>query len=534
MTSTGQVAVPEVPIAPATRPGRPRETSPRPLLELALIAVPAVLGTVLVFHAITARSLWLDEAATVAIASQHGSALGAAIAHDGGNMLAYYAVMHALLGLFGHSTLVIRIPSALATAVTVAIVCLIGRRLFGRWTALAAGLLTAVSLPLVFWGQDARAYAPMMAFVAGSFLAFIGLVDRDHDSPVPKWTWLAYVLATVLAVYMSFVAALVVPAQLLSLYRRRRRLRPVAVALVPIIVCCIPLMVLAARRGSSQLFWVPGPNLTAVQRMLEWLTSSGMEPNFHPTATGGVLLAVSIALLALVVVAAIASRSTDRRASWPLALMLCWLLVPSGLSLLESVLGQPVDLARNSLVSLPAVSLVLAAGISDRRLAPWIGWSTLGVLLALRALALAPGYGTSPENWRAATADVLTRTLPGDCIAFYPSDGRMAFDYYLLLRRGGTAGAPRPVLPAAPWSEVRPYVEDYAALSSARLGAVQASCRRLWFVSSHQGQRNGASVSRADYGRYLSLLGTLTSAYPQHATASFGWASPVRVELFAR
>ena len=47
---------------------------------------------------LTTRSLWLDEAATVAIASQHGAAFGAALAHDGGNMLGYYGLMHVLIG----------------------------------------------------------------------------------------------------------------------------------------------------------------------------------------------------------------------------------------------------------------------------------------------------------------------------------------------------------------------------------------------------------------------------------------------------
>jgi hypothetical protein len=50
------------------------------------IALPSVLAAVLCFHGITSRSLGFDEGATVAIASQHGSALGSAIAHDGGNM----------------------------------------------------------------------------------------------------------------------------------------------------------------------------------------------------------------------------------------------------------------------------------------------------------------------------------------------------------------------------------------------------------------------------------------------------------------
>ena len=66
------------------------------------------------FLELATRSLWLDESATVAITSQHGTALWNAIAHDGGNMLGYYLFHHVLIGLFGHAPALIRAPSALA------------------------------------------------------------------------------------------------------------------------------------------------------------------------------------------------------------------------------------------------------------------------------------------------------------------------------------------------------------------------------------------------------------------------------------
>src|SRR4029077_4564054 len=88
------------------------------LLAAAVVVVPTLLATGLCLYEITARSLWLDEAATVALASQHGGAFSAALAHDGGNMLGYYALLHVLIGLFGSGALVIRLPSAVAAAAT--------------------------------------------------------------------------------------------------------------------------------------------------------------------------------------------------------------------------------------------------------------------------------------------------------------------------------------------------------------------------------------------------------------------------------
>jgi hypothetical protein len=187
-----------------------------------------------------------------------------------------------------------------------------------------------------------------------------------------------------------------------------------------------------------------------------------------------------------------------------------------------------------ALVSLPAASLVLAWGALHRRVPRLLGLSAVGVVLVLRALELAPSYGASPENWRAATAHVLTAARPGDCLAFFPSDGRQAFSYYVGTSAQAAARAPRSVLPAVPWSEVRPFVEQYTSPSSARLAHIEATCPRLWFVSSHRGQKHGPPASRTDYARYRSLLGTFTRAYARKRTVIYGWASPVRVDLFSR
>jgi mannosyltransferase len=517
---------------PPRAPGQTALSRER-LLGLATIAIPCVLGTLLAFYRITDRSLWLDEAASVAIASQHGIALWHAMEHDGGNMLAYYALLHVVLDIFGDGALAIRFVSALATGATVALAGLLARRVFDRRVAFATGLLTAVSLPLVYWGQDARSYALMIALVTASFLAFVALVDHEPGSAASRWAWLAYVASTVLAAYMSFEAALIVPAQLIALvWAPRRPLRSVLSAVLAIGACCVPLLALAQSRGSSQLFWVPKPNLAQLHQTLEVLLSAGLQPNFHLTATGTATLVLS-GLLVLAAAAAILT-ATQARGSWPALLVLCWLAVPIVLAVLESYLVQPITLPRAVLVSIPAASLLLARGAMDRRVPGVLGVGALAAVLALRALQLAPSYGVSPENWRAASAHVLATAQPGDCVAFYPSDGRQAFSYYIGTGTAAAARAPRSVLPAVPWPEIKPFVEDYATLSAASLSRIQASCPRLWFVSSHRGVKNGPSASRTDYARYLALLGSLTRSYGRGRAVTYGWASPVRVELFSR
>lgn len=478
-------------------PGRVREAAPareREAWDVAVVAGPAVLAIALCLYELTTRSLWLDEAATVAIASQHGSALWHAMAHDGGNMLGYYALVHVLVGWFGTGPLVIRLPSVVAAGVSVAAVALLGLRAFDRRTALFAGLIAAVSLPLVFWGQDARGYAPMMALVAGSFAAFASLVER----PGRRGPWFAYVGCTALAMYASYVAIFALPAQLLALAWRRDAWRRAVGAISVSAVCWIPLAILALTRGGGQLFWIPRPSLTTEKQVILALTSAGFEPNFHSSWVATVLAIVTVALL--VGAAVLIAR---RGAPWVVLLALFWLLVPVVLMWLESLVGQSIFTARNLLVSLPAVALLLGWVLTRSRFA----WPAVAVVIALRAAVLAPTYGTSPENWRAVTAFVTQAERPGDCVVFYPQDARMPFAYY--------AGQP-----------VKPYIERYET------PAVPSGCARVWLVASHQGLPTGPPASRAHYGRYIALRTELTRRYRQSVTRSFGYASEIWVELF--
>jgi len=200
---------------------------------------------------------------------------------------------------------------------------------------------------------------------------------------------------------------------------------------------------------------------------------------------------------------AIAAARVVRARRWEAILVLSWLVVPVALMWLESLVGQSIFTPRNLLVALPAAALLLGWLLTETR----FGWPALVVLIAARALVLAPSYGTSPENWRAATSYVLHARRSGDCVAFYPQDARMPFAYY--------AGEP-----------VTPYIERYET------PRIPGGCRRVWLVVSHEGQPSGPPTVRAHYARYLALRASLGREYGHQRTRWFGYASRIWVELF--
>ncbi len=501
------------------------------------IGVPTAVAAVLSTIDIAGRSIGFDEAATVTIAAQHGSALGSAIARDGGNMSGYYLLVHLLIGAFGNGELAVRLPSAIAMVVTVAVVGAIGVRLFGRLAGFGAGLLTAVSLPLVFWAQSARGYALMVAFVSAAFLVLVTLADprttvRDQTRRTNRVLWIAFVVLMTLATYSSYVAVLVIPAQLLAFMPARRRscLRPFVISFAAYAVLCVPLFVLAVTRGAGQLFWVPRPTRRIELQVFESLASAGLKPSFHATATTVVLLLLTV--VALIAIAALAVKSWWRGPSaWGVGIAFAWLAVPVAITFFYSLIAQPLFQPRNVLLSVVPVALLLGAGIGHPRVPRLAALAALVALVTLRALQLVPSYGVSPEPWQQATAYVQAHARPGDCIAFYPMDGRMAFQYYIGTLRSAERRAPRSILPVAPWGSVRPYVERYDTLSPAQIARRGAGCTRLWFVSSHEGQTDGPAESLANRARFLALRVRLERAFGHARVQQLGYAAAIHIQL---
>jgi mannosyltransferase len=512
---------------PGVRPAKSFRAVPRDrdrVLDWLAVAVPTLLALGLCLYDLSTRSLWLDESAAVAIASQHGGAFGAAVAHDGGNMLGYYALLHLLIGWFGSGAFVIRLPSVLCAAATAGVTAALGLRWFGRQIGMGAGTLTAVSLTMVYWGQDARGYAAMVALIAASYVAFTSLLEPDAG-----WrSWLAYVVLTTAAVYAGLEAALVIPAQLLVLRWCRYRWRPVLSAVALIATCCLPLAVLAADRGSGQLFWVPPPSGRVLRQILESLTSAGLQPEFY-TSTSRALLILTLAVLAVGVIAVI-RQLVSGSPIHALALLATWLIVPLALAALVSAAGQSIFQPRYLLASLPAVSLCLAWTLVEPRWPRAVVLVVAAALIALRILQLVPAYGVSSENWRGLTRYVISHSKPRDCIAFYPLDNRQAFRYYLR----SPQRAPQPLLPATPWRDVRPFVEDYATLTPSAVAHLPASCGRVWVVTSHEGRAGGPPASRTNYQRFAALTGGLHHLYGSVWSANFGAQGVVTLSLYSR
>ena len=157
-------------------------------------------GVATAFYRLGARGLWGDEVWQVAWAQQQPLPQTFQRFSAPPDLPLSFLLVQ-LATTFNSDPFWVRLPSALLGAATVALLYLLGRRLCGRATGLAAALLLAVAPYHVWYAQDARPYAALACYSLLTLLFFERLLRR----PAP-WVVLGFTVATILNLYNHLFA----------------------------------------------------------------------------------------------------------------------------------------------------------------------------------------------------------------------------------------------------------------------------------------------------------------------------------------
>jgi mannosyltransferase len=172
-----------------------------PLL-LGLIAV----GAALRFVTLAQQSLYLDEAATVRLLREPAIDMFRGIATEESTPPLYYALARAWSSAFGTGEVGLRSFSALVGTATIPVAYAAARQFVSRRAALAAAGLVATSPFLVWYSQEARAYALLVLFGAAS-LYFLGVALNETSRTAVRWWAVVSILALATHYFGIFLAA---------------------------------------------------------------------------------------------------------------------------------------------------------------------------------------------------------------------------------------------------------------------------------------------------------------------------------------
>jgi len=437
----------------------------RRVLPLPALGLVTALGaaTALTTVSLGRRPLWADEAVSVEAARLPLRALGHYLLHVELNMGLYHLLLHGWLHL-GGSEAFARVPSVVFALATLPVVFSLARRLFDSRTAAVGVVLLSVNVAYVGHAREARSYSLALLLVTASTFWLVRAVHEGR-----RGDWALFAVSTALAVYAHLFAALVLPAQLLSLLvlGKEAPWRRVAVAVTGACILLGPAaaVVVVGRQG-GQIDWLTAPHARQLPGLALWFTDSR----------------TLLVLFFLAVVSALVRGYEDWRSlgpsreSWRYALLLAWLVLPAVTAFAISF-AKPVYLYRYFLPSLPALIVLVAAGITRLGRA----WLVVPAVLVAATVSTTTVVRCLPDcklrydDWRGAAAYVAPRVRAGDAVLFDPRDVRTPFAHYL-----GNPGRLVLLYPAS-WSLSGGPAPGASTLAAALFRA--RHYRRVWLVT---------------------------------------------------
>lgn len=333
------------------------------------------------------QSLWLDESLeALALRGHFGSLLSYSLSDFQPPL--YHFILSAWTRLFGFSEIALRIPSLLAGLFTVYFVIKLAELLGNKKVGMIVGLLAATNPLLIYYSQEGRTYILTTLFVTMSFYFLL------------KRSSFAYLFSTLLAIWSSYLACLVVPLQLLYLVRHKRFRLALALTLTSsTFLLWLPSLWQSLQIGLGDASSIPGwgrvvGGLSLKALALTWVKMNIGRISFESNYLYGGIVS-SLALLHIYIL-----RKTR------LSILILWFLVPIFLASLISI-WVPVYSYTRLLFIIPAYLLLLAIGLSK------LPKLYLSIVLMLNVAFLSifwfyPRFHR--EDWRALTQYLNTQS----------------------------------------------------------------------------------------------------------------------------
>ncbi|HEY2055793.1 MAG TPA: glycosyltransferase family 39 protein [Solirubrobacterales bacterium] len=341
----------------------------------------------------------------------------------------YYAVAWVWTQLVATGEFGLRAISAAAGVATVPVAYLIGKELRGRRAGLWAAALVAVNPMMLWYSQEARAYALVTLFGALSALYWLRAERRGERRDLIWWgIWSGLAIGT------HYFAAFPILAEALMLLRRRG-LRTSFAGMAVLGGCAIAVAPVAIHQMSlGHAEWIG--NFTLGHRL--WETAA----TFVTGETGDIIarperpwLAFAPLVLSLGALALLLRRRAGRErraAGRPLLLVAAAIGIPVAIALIDTT--KNFVLARNLIPALVPLLAAVGIGISSptsRRLGAAIGALLVAYSLGFCVLASTDENFQRP-NWSAVAEHIgdphgpratVTWTLGEAPLRYYLSTG---------------------------------------------------------------------------------------------------------------
>lgn len=458
------------------------------------------------------QSLWRDETDALFFATRPLARILATFAIPGRNGPLYFLLLKGWISLAGQTEFALRFPAAAASTLALPLTWAVARRLGCPQAGFWSLPLLASSPFLVWYGQDAKMYAVVLAAVLGSTWVFLKALEARRAT----W-WAAYGLVAGASLYLHLLTVLAVPVHAcwFALEARARGARRaawlaaagfLAVAL-PVLTWGVPLFLSAYESGH------PFYSLGAMARAMLFILVGGV---------GGMPGRWALVPPLFLALAGSVLGLGERATRGATVRVLVWLLLPL-LSLAAVSLKVPLFTERYLIWTAPAWYLLLGMGL-ERVAAAARGVGTRVLALACLATVLTTAafplwtqaHVPLKSDFRSTAAYVAAHREPQDLVLFQMPHVRRTFQYYFRQPYRWAEG---------PYTNYGQPPEEVAR----HMEALTAGYRRVWLVLSEPEmwdrrgltrrwlEEHGQPVARQGFARVEVICYHLGEATPETA-----------------
>ena len=370
-----------------------RQEQSRWALLIAPVAI-TLAGAALRLAGLGLQSFDEDEAATVALMHRSFWSMLDHIGPSESTPPLYYILAWPWTHLLGSGEAQIRSLSALFGSLTIAAAYALGAALGGRRAGLVAAALTAASPMLVWYSQEARAYALVTLLATIATVYFVRGLRDPSPSNLARWG-----IAAALALASHYFAGFLIAAEIAALlWCSRERVRVACASALPVAtaLALVPL-VLAQRADPLKTSYIQMSALGAR------VTGIGKEFLLGPNVPLGRWAGVIVVLAFLLAGWLLTRRAPDRKRV-PAAIVALAAAAALAVPVLLAVIKPSSDfvVARNMLPMLVPLLAVAAVGFTAATRA--LAAAGLVVLLGLAAtVAVQLDASLQRPDWRQAT-----------------------------------------------------------------------------------------------------------------------------------
>ncbi len=326
-------------------------------------------------------------------------------------------LLHGVVKLWGIEPPWVRLISAVASAITVVFVYLIGSRFFTRRIAVSASLLYTFSTFQISFSHEASVYALFNLFTCASVFLILTL----HKQERMKWhTVIAFVLVNILLVYSHYFGWVVWALELswlLAIGQTQKQSWPLWLALLLVVPAYIPQLEIVWSRLSdvSQAQEAESPALVDLYY------------NMMKMMNAPVVAFIAISIGGIAAVKAIIAKHYQRIPDHTLLILHWFVTAYFGLFLVSMVV--PVFVDRSLIFVSGALYLCLAIAI-DSLLPEERSWPLHGLMgiLFMLSVNLKPDHG---RRWEGLVEHVSAQQTPQSCVVLIPKRTQLPYTYHL-------------------------------------------------------------------------------------------------------